>query len=350
MTYKINPSIYFIDTDTRSWNDAYPTWISRSDDIKNNSFLVPDHRKNIAVVKKDNSIKCISNICTHKQSLLLNGHGTLNNVIVCPIHKWTWNTNGQIKTSKGITQCENMNLNSYRHTEWNGHLFVGPTTWLNDIENLGSELTSFLDISKYRWHSRHTIEYNFDWKIFYEIFLDLYHVQTFHPGLRSLTDCKTFDWKFGEHWSCQTALFNKSIPHEKNYAELYELYKRTGYYETAKYGAIWLGIYPNIMLEYYPGCFVVSTIWPNGPGKCVNHLEFYYEEGLIDKEPTFPIVQQNSFMNTANEDEEIGNLISAGRKLINSSLEFINHPIEEAGTQHFYNWLHTYYDIGQITK
>lgn len=337
MTVLIHPDHFKSNDNIANWDIKYPVWLSTVNEILKGTYNVPPHYQSV-VITNDTELKCISNICTHKQSIIFDGCGKYKNSIVCPIHKWSWDKNGELISSRGIDPCQKMNLSRYKTTEWEGHLFLGDTNWLEDINLLGN-LTQYLNINKYTKRSHHSLEYNFDWKIFYEIFLDLYHVKPVHPGLRSLTDCDTFDWKFGKDWSCQTALFNKNTPSEENYRQLYEIYKRTGHYESAKYGAVWLGIYPNIMLEYYPGCFVVSTVWPNGSGKCINYLDFYYETGLLEDEPTFYDIHQRCFMDTAKEDEEIGLRISKGRSLLSDTITMFNHTSFEAGTKHFYNWL-----------
>lgn len=314
-----------------------PAWLAAQSNIGVNQFLVPEHQPELLLVN-DGSYRALDNICTHKQALLSEGQGALKQVIVCPIHKWTWATNGCIRGARGFQTDPTMNLRSHPITLWQGHMFTGSTHWLDNIAGLG-DLSAYLDISKYQFHSRTRIEYQFSWQIFMEIFLDLYHVKSFHPGLRSLTDCDKFEWVFGEHWACQTGGFKKEWPTESNYQALYKLYQSLGYYDTAQYGAVWLGIYPNIMIEYYPGCIVVSTIWPNGPGKSINHLEFYYESGLVERCPEFPGVQQRSFMVTADEDEQIGNAMQRGRSLYTGPRSSFNHPLEEAGYSQFYSWL-----------
>ena len=43
----------------------------------------------------------------------------------------------------------------------------------------------------------------FNWKTFLEIYLELYHVQPFHPGLQEFVDAGNYKWGFGERWSYQ---------------------------------------------------------------------------------------------------------------------------------------------------
>lgn len=335
----IDPKIYTTD-DTYIF-DRIPKWIaSISNFTKSVNYVVPAHDQSVILIENNNIVRCLSNICSHKNAIMYNGEGTLGKSIVCPIHKWAWNSAGEIKSARGFEKHECMNLTKFPVHTWNGHIFYGSDEWLNDIELLPVDISSNLNIENYTLHSRSSVQYNFDWKIFMEIFQDLYHVQTYHPGLRSLTDCKTFDWVFGKDWCCQTAKMNKSWPSEPGHEKLYSLYKNIGLYDSAVYGAIWLGIYPNIMIEYYPGSIVVSIVKPISPGKCVNYLEFYYDNTIPkNKIEELARIHNETFMKTADEDEIIGIKMQTGLELLSKPFFAHNHPVEEAGYEHFHSWL-----------
>ncbi len=46
-------------------------------------------------------------------------------------------------------------------------------------------------------------EYDFNWKTFIEVYLEVYHVDPFHPGLGNFTDCNNFAVDYGADWSVQ---------------------------------------------------------------------------------------------------------------------------------------------------
>jgi choline monooxygenase len=333
----IDPQIYCQDDKFSKLSNDYTVWLAALQDVPNGQYLVPNHYPR-ALLINNGDLLVLGNICTHKHATMLDGRGKLGNVITCPIHKWSWTHDGHLRGARGFKSCKSMDLDTIPVHQWKNHVFSGDATWLDSIGELG-DLSSTLDSSHYEWHSHSSITYQFNWKIFMEIFLDLYHVKGFHPGLSSLTDCRTFDWKFGDGWCCQTGLFNHGIIRDQTYLEMYDLYRKTGHYDQAQYGAIWLGIYPNIMIEHYPGCLVVSTVWPNGPTSCTNHLDFYYEKELLEHHPVFADVQQRCFMATADEDETIGKKMQLGMEWTNKPFVPMNHPIEEAGHAHFHEWL-----------
>ena len=78
------------------------------------------------------------------------------------------------------------------------------------------------------------------------------------------------------------------------------------------HGAIWLTLYPNIMVEWYPHVLVVSTLYPHGPQKTHNVVEFYYPEEIALFEREFVEAEQAAYMETCVEDDEIALRMDAG--------------------------------------
>jgi hypothetical protein len=97
------------------------------------------------------------------------------------------------------------------------------------------------------------------------------------------------------------------------------------------------------MLEAYPGCNIISQVYPFSPGKHTNTVEFYFDENILKECPEFAQLTYDFWMETAIEDEEISKLMQIGRsnlsREIDKVLEF-NHPIEEMANAHWFKWMH----------
>src|SRR5260221_4016189 len=52
-----------------------------------------DHGR--VLVRNANGIELMSNVCRHRQSILLEGRGNAQN-IVCPLHRWTYDIEGEL--------------------------------------------------------------------------------------------------------------------------------------------------------------------------------------------------------------------------------------------------------------
>ena len=113
------------------------------------------------------------------------------------------------------------------------------------------------------------------------------------------------------------------------------------YKRQPKHGAIWLTLYPHIMVEWYPHVLTVSTLHPISPTKTLNMVEFYYPEEIAAFEREFVEAQKAAYMETCIEDDEIGERMDAGRKALlargDNEVGPYQSPMED-GMQHFHEW------------
>ena len=74
----------------------------------------------------DAGIWQMSNVCRHRQSIMLQGSGKLQGNLVCPIHRWTYDTRGQLIGAPHFPQNPCLNLDRAKLENWNGLLFQWP--------------------------------------------------------------------------------------------------------------------------------------------------------------------------------------------------------------------------------
>ena len=117
------------------------------------------------------------------------------------------------------------------------------------------------------------------------------------------------------------------------------------------YGAIWLTLFPNIMVEWYPHVLVVSTLHPRGPRKTLNMVEFYYPEEVVAFERELVESQQAAYMETCVEDDEIAQRMDAGRQALvergDDEVGPYQSPMED-GMQHFHEWYRRAMGLGNF--
>ena len=328
---------------------------------------LPHEAAGRALVHTQAGVELISNVCRHRQSLLLKGRGSLNagtssGNIVCPLHHWTYSANspssidggpGSLKTGTLIgaphfAQDPCLNLNNYPLQSWNGLLFEKNPDSRNvalDLAHIGP--LADLDFSGHVLDRVEMHECNYNWKTFIEVYLEDYHVGPFHPGLGSMVSCDDLRWEFKEHYSVQTVGVANRLGRADatGGSPVYERWQnallkyRNGV--PPKYGAIWLTCYPGVMVEWYPHVLTVSTLHPIGPQKTMNMVEFYYPEEIHAFEREFVEAQQAAYMETCVEDDEIALRMDAGRRALmqRGDNEFgpYQSPMED-GMQHFHEW------------
>jgi choline monooxygenase len=293
------------------------------------------------LVRNDHGIELLSNICRHRQAVMLKGRGSARN-IVCPLHRWTYDMEGQLLGAPLFPANPCLHLGKTPLTNWNGLLFGGKRDVAADLATVG--VIGDLDFSGHMLDHVDIVPYAFGWKTFIEVYLEDYHVEPFHPGLGNFVTCDDVAWKYGDWCNVQTVGINRELrkPGSAVYRQWHEQVLRYGEGNVPAHGAIWLTYYPNIMVEWYPHVLVISAVVPTGIESCVNVVEFYYPEDIALFEREFVEAEQAAYQETAVEDEEICRRMHEGRKALylqgTSDEGPYQSPLED-GMQHFHEFL-----------
>jgi choline monooxygenase len=293
------------------------------------------------LVRNANGIELLSNVCRHRQAKMFNGRGHTNN-IVCPLHRWTYDLKGKLIGAPHFSETPCLNLSKTPLQNWNGLLFEEGTESIAKIMR-DLTVTQHLDFDGYMFDHVEIHECNYNWKTFLEVYLEDYHVEPFHPGLGSFVTCDDLRWEFNEKYSVQTVGVNHALSRfgTPTYQKWQEQVLKFRNGVPPQHGAIWLTLYPNIMIEWYPHVLVVSTLWPTGPQKTTNVVEFYYPEEIVLFEREFIEAGRAAYMETCVEDDEIALRMDAGRRILmqrgTSETGPYQSPMED-GMRHFHEW------------
>ena len=370
-----DPALYALEM--QSIFQQGPRYVGHSLSVPNvgDYYALPQEKGGRALVRNAGGIELISNVCRHRQAVMLQGRGSLihntpgqnaqgsaSGNIVCPLHRWTYSgahagaNNTQSGTLIGaphFAQDPCLNLNNYKLQEWNGLLFEdrsgpdgsGDINVAAQLANLGPQADLSFDgyvLDRVEMH-----ECNYNWKTFIEVYLEDYHVGPFHPGLGQFVTCDDLRWEMHDNYSVQTVGVANRLgkADASGGSPVYERWQnallnyRNGV--PPKQGAIWLTYYPHIMVEWYPHVLTVSTLHPMGPNKTMNMVEFYYPEEIAAFEREFVEAQQAAYMETCIEDDEIAERMDAGRAALyargDNEVGPYQSPMED-GMQHFHEW------------
>ncbi len=308
-----------------------------------------------ALIHTPQGIELISNVCRHRQAVMLRGRGSVDFThpgaaggnVVCPLHRWTY-SGGQGQSAGTLLGAPHfdhdpcLNLNNYKLREWNGLLFE------DNGRNIAADLADMgpradLDFTGYVFDRVELHECNYNWKTFIEVYLEDYHVGPFHPGLGGFVTCEDLRWEFKENYSVQTVGLADQNARAGSpvYQRWQDALRQYGHGKKPRHGAIWLTYYPHIMVEWYPHVLTVSTLCPQGVGKTLNMVEFYYPEEIQAFEREFVQAQQAAYMETCIEDDEIGERMDAGRRALlargDNEVGPYQSPMED-GMRHFHDW------------
>ena len=294
------------------------------------------------LVRNADGVDVLSNVCRHRQAVMLDGRGTTRN-IVCPIHRWSYDLRGDQRAAPHFPENPCRSLDRRPLRSWNGLLFEGR-------RDVATELAAFsmaeaFDYSDYVYERTVVDDYPINWKTFLEIYLELYHVEPFHSGLKGYVDCGAFtpsDWEFGETWSNQVMTIKgdmsaASEEYRRYYQVVSELRGRP-----PRHASLWFCLYPNVMLEWYPEALAVSFLLPTSPSTTRNVVDFFYPRDVVTDHPEVVEAHQAAYNESADEDRFIVERIDRGRRaLFALGLDDVGpyqEPLED-GMVHFHRWL-----------
>jgi len=314
-------------------------------------FALPQEGEGRALVRgAQGRIELLSNVCRHRQAVMLQGRGSLQGQgkghaggnIVCPLHRWTYSPTGELLGAPHFAHDPCLDLGKYGLREWNGLLFEDNGRDIAaDLAGMGLQQAFSFDGFALDHVELH--ECNYNWKTFIEVYLEDYHVGPFHPGLGNFVTCDDLRWEFGCEYSVQTVGVAPTFaqPGSDIYKKWHEVLLQYRNGNMPELGAIWLTYYPHIMVEWYPHVLTVSTLHPVAVDKTLNMVEFYYPEEIVAFEREFVEAQRAAYMETCIEDDEIAERMDAGRKALHQRGDNETGPYQspmEDGMQHFHEW------------
>jgi phenylpropionate dioxygenase-like ring-hydroxylating dioxygenase large terminal subunit len=152
------------------------------------------HRSVLIVRGDDGTLRAFDNVCVHRGSPLLAGCG-VESRITCPYHAWVYRLDGQligapymsqtVDTSGRVFDLSQLRLTELRLEEWEGLVFVNQR---HDAAPLAPRLTGLTNVvgrycmAGYVPVHRQVDEWNTNWKLLYENFMDAYHVFKVHKN------------------------------------------------------------------------------------------------------------------------------------------------------------------------
>ncbi len=311
----------------------------------------------------------LSNICRHQQSRLIDPknrpdrdqrEGNLNarsqsGRIVCPVHAWSYKQNGELHHAPHFEVQPKACLPKIALKSWNGMLFHTDRDVAHDMSELGHSGgfdPKLLDMKNYVFMGTDTpVRYEFSWEQFITVYFDLYHVAPYHPAtFAQIVDTRNLAWEFGNRYSMQIAGWKERSPSkpDEGYGKVWVAIDR--YYAEHKppHGALWLTMYPGVMIEWYPHVLVISTLRPNGPDACTNYVEYYvhkdwhHPEQKNRAQDIFEDAQQAYGMSAKEDGEICQSMQDSYRNMWDSGEHFVGprHSELETGIDHFFDYVH----------
>jgi nitrite reductase/ring-hydroxylating ferredoxin subunit len=145
----------------------------------------------IVVRSAPEKISAYYNVCQHRGRRLTEGRGQTRQ-FRCPFHGWTWNLHGKNvfvldRDDWGCVTEERLRLKELKVDVWGGWVWINmdPNSppLKEYLEPAVSMLKAFeFDKMRYRW--RQWLDFQCNWKVAIEAFVESYHVDVTHPQLK----------------------------------------------------------------------------------------------------------------------------------------------------------------------
>jgi phenylpropionate dioxygenase-like ring-hydroxylating dioxygenase large terminal subunit len=176
-------------------------------------------------------------VCPHQGSRL----NEINGKFICPYHSWSFDQYGT-PLSNGNTRCANTeNLTTYPVYQVGNFLFDTPIDF--DLEFLHND---YLTLEETRVDT-----INAPVQTIMDLFLDVEHIPIVHKNIYEqigISGRADVSWQFKENGSLQLVKSNgTSMAME---------------FDQFNYGAAWLALYPNTMIEWQPGAVFITEAYP----------------------------------------------------------------------------------------
>jgi choline monooxygenase len=151
----------------------------------------------LLVRDREGTLRAFLNVCRHRGSLVCRGSGK-RETLQCPYHAWTYDLDGRLLKAprsdrEGGFNADELGLVQLGLDTWGPFVFVNPdpdaaplSETLGDVPGRIAE--AGIDVDALDVLTRAEFEYEANWKICAENFLECYHCPVAHPGFSAVMD------------------------------------------------------------------------------------------------------------------------------------------------------------------
>ncbi len=233
----------------------------------------------VAVRDRDGTVRAFHNVCRHRGARLLDGHGHCAGTVLCPYHGWSYNYAGDLigvpsrETFPGLKR-EDYGLKPVHLQVLMGFVFVCMS---DDPPPLKERWAPFLDeLAPYRFEEMVPLgpitsaDWDVDWKVAMDNYLESYHVPIGHPGLQRMFTPDYEDQRAASDIARGTSWLREQPSSQWSERFYQSLVERTATHLPDAYKRAWrfYSLLPNLGVDVYPEQMDFFQVLPLAPGKC----------------------------------------------------------------------------------
>jgi len=237
----------------------------------------------VLVRDRDNVLRAFVNVCRHRGYLLCDGAGR-RETLQCPYHAWTYDLDGSLRnapradTEPGFDR-EGLGLVPVAVDTWGPFGFVNPDAAGSALEEHLGNLPQLvaeggIDVDALVFHKRAEGEYEANWKVCVENFLECYHCAVAHPSFS-----KAIDVTPGTYTLEEQPTFSSQFGPAKNGGG--GVYDAVGEVERGQFHLLW----PTTTINVMPGRgnFSIGPVVPVGAERTYRFLDYFFLPGTDEQ-------------------------------------------------------------------
>lgn len=271
------------------------------------------------LVRHDGEVRLLSNVCRHRQAMMLTGSGRTKN-IVCPVHNWAYDLEGCQVAAPHFPENPCLDLERTELAEWNGLLFAGP----RDVRRELAALDGWTEMAgtDYVLDRVDDEEHDLNWKTFLDVYLEDYHIGVVHPGFRAFMNPEELRGAFqvaeGERFHCEqvNVRWPLNLAGSPNFVEFQKILFDVMQGRRPPFAAIWLCLFSGQLIEWYPYTFVVTTYSPISPTRTRLRSEYFVERDIATTRRDFVESSYAVLDEVTAEDHHAAEMFMHGRKAL----------------------------------
>lgn len=219
--------------------------------------------KVFAIRGRDGKLRAFRNVCRHRGAQLLEEGTGRCATIRCPYHQWVFADDGRLINAPWFGtepdfRAEDWPLEEIHVAEWRGLLFAAIDPQTDLVTQLGDLVAELADepIETYQSVRTETVNFDANWKIYTDNFVEGYHIPGIHPKFFAAINFEEFKT------TAHKGFIRMTAP------------PREGLFYRGK----WLWMWPNWTLSLFEGGMNTSRINPVGTRQTEQMYHFYFAD------------------------------------------------------------------------
>ena len=232
----------------------------------------------------DDSMHCLSNVCTHRGNILVNTAGKTKK-LVCGYHGRRFALDGKFEHMPEFKETKDFprpcdSLHQFPLRTWGPLLFAGLNPFFDFQEVLDNmnDRVGFLPLHEFQLDKSRDKDYivNAHWALYCDNYLEGFHIPFVHEDLDAVLDYGSYDTILYDYCNLQ-------IGYAKGTEEIFDLPKNHPDFGK-QIAAYYYWVFPNMMFNFYPWGVSVNLVQPLGMNKTkVSFVSYVYDVTKLGK-------------------------------------------------------------------